>query len=177
MTAELPTDVDYRRRLADGGVIDGWIPAARLTRVGGNFRVTGPARAQLSLRRDGRGRIVVSGSYTAPLEAQCQRCLEWMALTVEGRIEVIVVESLAMMPKSGEEEEDDEDYVEAPDGRLPLTALVEDELLLACPMIPVHETDACQRAVEATPAESSETHYKPFADLAALVKAARETDD
>jgi len=177
MTAELPTDVDYRRRLADGGIIDGWIPAARLTRVGGNFRVTGPTRAQLSLHRDGRGRIVVSGSYAAPLEAQCQRCLEWMALTVEGSIEVIVVESLTAIPAVQESEEEDDDYVEAPHGRLPLTALVEDELLLACPMIPLHDPDACQRAVEAAPAESGETHYKPFADLAALVKAARETDD
>ncbi|MEQ8231089.1 MAG: YceD family protein [Gammaproteobacteria bacterium] len=178
MTAELPSDVDYRRLLADGGTIDGCIGARRLSRVGGNFRVTGAARARIALRRDERGRILLGGTWQAPLEAQCQRCLAWMPLTIEGELELVVVDNADDVPATQEDEEG-EDYVAATQGRLPLVALIEDELLLACPMIPLHEDSTCAGAEAGDDGgdDSSATHYKPFADLAALVKAARETDD
>jgi uncharacterized protein len=56
------------------------------------------------------------------------------------------------------------------DGRVALKELVEDELLLALPLVPRHEGDAaCGGFTEtAADAESGEARKNPFAELAKL---------
>jgi len=75
---------------------------------------------------------------------------------------------------------DEYDAVTAPGGRIDLTEFVEDELLLALPLVPMHATPAecaLQLAAEAEaeadselPAASAQPTQRPFAELRSLLK-------
>ena len=162
MATELPDEVDCRQLADELGSISGSISAARLARIGGSFRITGSANAALDFFLDERGRVIINGEITAPIEAECQRCLEWMALEVGVSVRVVAV------PSVDDEELEGPDIVAVPGGHLRLAALVEDEILLACPMIPAHDTTLCSAPQDAAP-ESTEERYKPFAGLADLI--------
>jgi uncharacterized protein len=172
MAPRLPSAVDYRRLLAEGGSLVGEIAATDLQRVGGNFRLTTPVDARLSLRRDERGRVLVEGTFSAGLEACCQRCLAWMPLEVRGQIELVLGDADNGLPTL----DDDEDLVLTSGGKLAVWELIEDELLLGSPMIPLHaERDCAGR--EAGPAVAAEdARHKPFAALGAMLDARRDED-
>jgi uncharacterized protein len=100
----------------------------------------------------------------------CQRCLEAMELGLQATAEVglIAVESDARrVPEELEP-------VLAPEGRISIGELVEEELLLTLPIVPLHaEDDLCVVAPEAAPLEETERveeTQKPFAQLAELLK-------
>ena len=96
----------------------------------------------------------------------CQRCLQPMAepLAVDTRIRFVRGEAQA------EALDGEEDYdVLALARSLDLRALVEDELLLALPIVPRHEVCPQPLAVAAEPdADEAAPRENPFAALAAL---------
>lgn len=99
-------------------------------------------------------RIDVDGT----LKLACQRCLE----VVEHRIEIRSELELATEQHAIDAAEDDVDRVLA--GRaMDIRTLVEDELILDLPMIPMHEHCAAAAAGESS-------RRSPFAALAALKK-------
>lgn len=160
MTDELPDAIDLAPLADSGKALVGRLDGARLGRVTGEFRMAGSAEAALAVSRDGNGRLRLAGEIEAPLEARCQRCLEWMPLALRARIDVLAVSDETAAPP-------EEDTVTAPEGRLALRELVEDEILLACPMIPAHDTPACHASAEQ--ADETERH-RPFAGLGELIK-------
>ncbi|MGE0486560.1 MAG: DUF177 domain-containing protein [Gammaproteobacteria bacterium] len=163
--------MDYRRLLADGGWLSGEIAASDLARVGGNFRLTAPVSAELRLRRDDRGRVVVEGTYTAGLEARCQRCLEWMRLELRGQLDLVLGD-----PDIGPPTLDDEDLVLVSDGKLAVWDLIEDELLLGSPMIPLHPERDCAGREAGKALADGDARHKPFAALGAMLDARRDED-
>ncbi len=162
MATELPDEVDCRQLADEFGSVSGSIAAARLARVGGTFRITGSAVVKLEFCRDEHGRAVINGAITAPIEAQCQRCLQWMSLEIGVTVCVVALRSI------DDDESEGLDVVAVPDGRLKLAELVEDEILLACPMIPAHDEASCS-APRSGAVGSTEERYKPFAGLADLI--------
>ena len=162
MATELPDEVDCRQLADELGAISGSISAARLARISGSFRITGSANAELDFYRDERGRVIINGEITAPIEAVCQRCLEWMALELGVSVHVVA------LPTMDDDEPEGLDIVAVPGGQLRLAEWVEDEILLACPMIPAHDTASCSAPQGAAP-ESTEERHKPFAGLADLI--------
>ena len=168
MAHELPSDIDYRRLLADGVALRGTVGMSRFSRVGPPLRLAGETRAELALERREDGEIVARGEFSAPMEAQCQRCLEWMALSIEGRFALVLRDPAVVRP-AAQEDADEDDYVEAPDGRLGVVELIEDELLLACSMVPLHERGPC--ADRAARDAAREERHRPFAGLGALLGA------
>lgn len=146
----------------------------RFSRVGPPLRLAGDARAELALERREDGAIVARGRFTAPLEAQCQRCLEWMALSIEGGFALRVRDPVMVQP-AAQEDADEDDYVEVADGRLNVLELIEDELLLACPMVPLHERGPC--AASAVRAAAQQEQHRPFAALGALLGVDRSEKD
>ena len=171
MVAELPAEIDCRRLLASGGTLAGTIAAARLGRVGGIFRVKGTTAVRLLLACDAAGKMVVSGDFVAPLEAQCQRCLDWMMLELSGEFELDVVTD-EDEPGGGAD-----NLVLAIAGRLGIVQLIEDELLLACPMIPLHEARDCRGEGPAGPEPADGERQKPFAALGKLLATTRKDLD
>jgi uncharacterized protein len=117
---------------------------------------------QLSADRDGLERPRLHLALSGDLVLQCQRCLEPMAYRLDHRWDLVVVREESELPDL-EDEAEDADCIVAP-GAVGIEALVVEELLLALPMMPRHETLACHGPEESGEAEGA----SPFAVLRAL---------
>ncbi|HET7923235.1 MAG TPA: YceD family protein, partial [Gammaproteobacteria bacterium] len=116
------------------------------------------------------GRTVVQGQADAELMLACQRCLQPMrqALSTEFRLAWVRNEAEAAALEAGSCEP-----LLAPDGRVRVSTLLEDELLLALPIVALHETQSCRADVVAGGVEQAampqaETEPNPFAMLQQL---------
>ena len=103
----------------------------------------------------------VAGSLQTCLNVQCQRCLETMELPVAVNFSLLVDADDQMARASGL------DTVESEEGYLDLFALIEDEIILAVPLITVHDSQNCN---EYWPDSVDETveRENPFAVLKGL---------
>ncbi len=148
-------------RLAEA-VLPGTDAAVAWAATGSTHRTAGQARARLHL------------SLRATVALPCQRCLQAMVqlLEVERDFDFVPGEDEAARLDEEEQEVD----VLALEPRFDLRALVEDELLLALPIVPRHgscpELPAALRPASAAGEEEPlETAAHPFAALAALRRA------
>ena len=92
----------------------------------------------------------------------CQRCLEPVDIDVDATVDLALVHEDDTATQDSEE-----DYLELNDEGVELTALVEDELILALPIIAVHSEGACE-AIEPVARESEKFSESPFAVLSSL---------
>jgi len=90
----------------------------------------------------------------AKLPVLCQRCLEAMQIKLKLEFDYLISENMSVEI----DENDEMDWLE-PSQRMSLDELIEDELLIAMPIAPVHETN-CNKAKT----ESGEKQ-NPFAAL------------
>lgn len=103
----------------------------------------------------------------------CQRCLEPFEASVDAEVRVALVATDAEAERVPSEFEP----VETQNGVVDLFALVEDELLLALPLVPVHESaEECAAAREVVmepepaPEPAPAPVHRPFGDLRSLMK-------
>jgi uncharacterized protein len=128
-----PLDVD---RLARGeAVIDFDVPLAELPRL--KSRIPGIGGSVHGSARFGQqsrfavAELALAGTATL----QCQRCMQAMELSVDSTTHVALILTEADSADVPEELEP----VLARDGRISAGELVEEELLLALPIVPLHE--------------------------------------
>ncbi|MCC6202130.1 MAG: DUF177 domain-containing protein [Gammaproteobacteria bacterium] len=95
------------------------------------------------------------------IAAVCQRCLKPMIQEVCAPFGMLILNEIPRGTEAATEEE----YLVAEQDSLDLMRLLEDELLLALPMVPRHADGTCQTAA---PEESASTRANPFQALAAL---------
>ena len=124
---------------------------------------------------DGHGRYCLHGSFQTRVALACQRCFAPVTVVLAGDI------ALAVVPENDE----GRDLPAALDplpvaDSVALAALVEDEILLALPPMPVHADPAVCRqhgytAPEQPSAGPDEGRQQPFAGLADLL--ARNRDE
>jgi uncharacterized protein len=115
-----------------------------------------------------RKTAVLSGSISAELIIKCERCLQPLRLPLELLPRIYFQDSGG--PAPAEPEEDERDLVEI-DGPVVLRDLVEDEILLNLPMMPMHDRDQCSASRYLENTDSSEKKAdSPFAQLAELKK-------
>lgn len=131
----------------------------------------GLVRYRLAFDRDHRGRPCVTGHLVGSLPLQCQRCLQVFALDVERDWRVV------LLAEAAEEAllDEGEDARLVSDRGMPLAELIEDELILAVPLVPKHPAGAaCELPAGAIvgdepPAEElDEAKDNPFAELSRL---------
>lgn len=163
-----PLDVD---RLARGEAeIDFDVPLAELPRL--KLRIAGIGGSVRGTARFGRQSrfAVVELTLTGKATLQCQRCMQAMELPIESTTHVALILSEADAAEAPEELEP----VLAREGRISTGELVEEELLLALPIVPLHEK-LSECAVPASApllagdAPEHETQ-RPFAGLGELLK-------
>jgi uncharacterized protein len=113
---------------------------------------------QLQFGRDDQGILHIQGEFSVNLSIACQRCMQPMDLQLAGPIKL----GLSDRDTSKKLPEYYEPLVLNGD-QIALETLVEDELLLALPMVPLHEWGQCKetRAMEHYRAKSA----SPFAVL------------
>ena len=126
---------DLEALAARQGELTGDVELARLPRLSGLLHSTaGSVRASLRLRQRGVGRLAATLELTTAVELVCQRCLEPVFEPIAERAELMFVEpgeAGASIPEGCEP-------IELDDGRLLPARLIEDELIVALPLVPKH---------------------------------------
>ncbi len=162
--------LDVAALCKQGGSLDGLVPLARTVRLAESFCAASDGSARWSAA--GIARPVVGGEAElwlhlqgqAEVPLQCQRCLQPMTerLVVDRRFRFVRSEDEA----AALDEESEDDVLALP-ARLDLLALLEDELILALPIVPRH--DVCPEPLPLPADEPGEEPVPhPFAALAGL---------
>lgn len=139
---------DPERLAAHGGSLRGETDTGVMPRLRALLAGDEPRAVTYEVRayRDEAGRLVLEGRARATLDCVCQRCMEPVALVIDAdfRLAVVADEDAArnlpgeLDPLIPERETD-----------IDLAVLLEDELILALPPIPVHADEgACGERVQ-----------------------------
>jgi uncharacterized protein len=168
-----PLDID---RLADGQAeIDFAVPLAELPRLRSQLAsVEGMVRGRVHFTRES-GFVVADLTLSGAARVACQRCLEPMEESVSSSVRVALITAEAEASRVPEHLEP----VLAPGGHTTIGELVEEELLLALPIVPLHGQQGDCAAPAGEPEKGTATHVsetpeqttqKPFAQLDKLLK-------
>jgi uncharacterized protein len=162
-----PLDVD---RLSEAEAdIDFAVPLAELPRLRSQLSsVGGEVRGHVHFGRKA-GVAVAELTMSGTARLVCQRCLEAMELPVEATARVGLIAAEADASRVPE----DLEPVLAREGRISVGELVEEELLLTLPIVPLHaDADACVVAPAAplVTNERAEETQRPFERLGELFK-------
>src|SRR5215469_5202494 len=124
------------RKLADSrAVFELDFPLLQLPGLPAEFTSGGGSvRARLSFGRE-QGFAMTQVELAAQLAVTCQRCLGPLQLQVKTGSPVLIVES----ERQAEQAPAGWETFLAPEGRVDFAALVAEELLLALPIVPLHE--------------------------------------
>lgn len=167
----LPHQIDPFRLAEAGTHLSGRLPLRQFKRLADVLSDTrGELTVELEFDVDELGVPVVIGSLRANLMLICQRCLEAFAYPVDTRIALAWVRSeqdAGKLPLRYEP-------CVVEETPLQLNDMIEDELLLALPQIPMHEESVCPASKllrqTASDDEADEAEHKdsPFSVLAKL---------
>lgn len=172
-----PHKVDVRRFARDGAVLVGTWPQDRFARLAASLMppLADVPAPPVQWRAQGQQRLVHGSEPETWLHIQgdtvvrldCQRCLQPLneVLRVDRHLRFVAGED-----EAARLDEDSEDDVLALVARLDVFELLEDELILALPLVPRH--GICPQPLDAATAVAlpvaDETRPHPFAALAAL---------
>jgi uncharacterized protein len=112
-------------------------------------------------------------SCRAAAELTCQRCLQPVKLDLQAERAIRFVSDEAEAERL--DELSDDDVLAQPGGGLDLRQLVEDELILALPLVPRHDTCPQPLPMASSAAADEVERPNPFQALAALKR--RSPDD
>lgn len=111
-------------------------------------------------------RPVIDGALEGTVSMTCQRCMQAVPVAIEDELKVIVV------PKERADEPSGYEPVVADAARLDVRWLIEDQVLLALPLVPMHEPGQCAPAD--APAQVDEEpegeRQKPFENLRDMLR-------
>ena len=172
----LPREAELRTWASRGIEVEGDVLVTRMPRLHAVV-ASGeePARATLTCWKDEQHRYIVDVKVQMTVALVCQRCLSHRELQLVTQSSLCVVWN--------------EDSVkELPPGYDPLVAgdvsdlhaLVEEELLLALPAVPMHDVGDCEdvsRAFGDSITDVAEEKESPFAALGALLKTPEAGND
>jgi uncharacterized protein len=169
LPAELPETVDFVRQVELNRTLEGIYPISKLTRLGEVLLSSeGNVNAKLEFTHS-VGIAILRGRVSAKLLVECQRCLNPMEIEVSGHFKFALVNSedeFEFIPEEFEPyllEGEEQSLIE----------LIEDELLLSLPMVPVHEDECSAYMTEnnskiRAAIEAEKKADNPFAALQAL---------
>jgi len=147
MSAEpLPETLDVRKAAAREAVVSGRVPLSSLSRLADVLAsAEGDATARCRFSRDEENRSIVDVDVEATVQVTCQRCLQTMPLQldVHGKVAVVGDDDAAKQLPAALEP-----WVVATE-TASLWHLVEDELMLALPVVAYHDSEDCKRLLDA----------------------------
>lgn len=133
------------------------------------YRVNWQAQGRAQAVPGGKSKILLDLQVQCAIPQICQRCLDLAAIPVEF---AHTFRFVATEQQAQEEDESSEEDVLVISKAFNLLELIEDELLMAMPLIPMHDTCPEQLPTEAVDPDFQEGQAKPnpFGALAALKK-------
>ena len=166
----LAKSLDYRRLALADQTLDGQLYLWQLPRTKAAIQADGDRVVDVELRfsEDSQRRVRVAGKATAAVALECQRCLEPFETTVSADIAGVIVtddDAAASVPR-------DDEPIMAEEGILDVHALIDDEMLLALPLVARCDRPTCRAEYDIEePAETPAVGKKktnPFAVLETL---------
>jgi uncharacterized protein len=169
MSADLPEILDAWRMVAARRGVEGRVPLSTLARLRDSLVDTeGDVRFALEFDRDTLRVPYVELRIDAELPLTCQRTLQRFLLPVN------IVQRLGLIRDEAEEAALPPGYeplLVPEDGQLRTVELVEDELILAVPVVPIMPgTEAVERDWPAAEQAGEPERANPFAALSVLKK-------
>ncbi|MGB2360010.1 MAG: YceD family protein [Porticoccaceae bacterium] len=136
----LPNQIDPRKLALQGNLLEGTVNVADLTRLESSVSaICGPLEASIQFGLDESRAKIAEGQARVPVETVCQRCLDPVRLDLQAKFAVQVIWS-----------EDHLNRVAANyepwlvvDKLANLNELLEDEILLALPLVNYHPVGEC----------------------------------
>ncbi|WP_313209779.1 YceD family protein [Stutzerimonas nitrititolerans] len=164
----IPPHVDPRKLADRVAALEGELQLSELKRLVDPLEDDkGVVRARFDFGRDEQHTVVIRSELDVEVTMICQRCLEPVVLPIHSECVYAVVNEGANsqhLPKGY-------DVLEVGEDPLDLLALVEEELLLALPIVPLHDPEICQPPAgpdEPEPSENEVSRSNPFSVLAQL---------
>ena len=111
-------------------------------------------------------RPVIDGTLAGAVSMTCQRCMRALPVAIEDEFKVIVV------PEERADEPSGYEPVVADAARLDVRWLIEDQVLLALPLVPMHEPGQCAPADAPVRVdeEPESKRQKPFENLRDMLR-------
>ena len=172
----LPREAELRTWASRGIEVEGDVLVTQMPRLQAVIASgEGPAYATLRCWKDEQHRYIVDVRVQVKVALECQRCLSQCELELATQSSLCVVWN-------------EDSIKELPSGYDPLVAggvsdlhaLVEEELLLALPAVPMHDAGDCEDASRAfgdLTMDVVEEKRSPFAALGALLKTPKVDDN
>ena len=168
LNGPIPPQVDPRKLADRSATLEGVVSIASFERLSEALADTaGDVSAKLVFGRDERRAAFLHSTLQAEVKMICQRCLETVSLPIRSECHYAIVKpdaDLQSLPKGY-------DVLEAGEEPLDLLSLIEEEMLLALPIVPAHDPADCQQPVGVTepePCEDEVSRSNPFSVLAQL---------
>ena len=166
MSPDLPLTIEPKRLARQGETLAGQYALPEMPRLGELLHdKSGKISFRLKFGRDNNsGKSFITGDIQANINIFCQRCLESMALELERTVYLGILDrqdETIQLPDNCEPLILDEQSVS-------LANLIEDEVLLAIPIAPMHEADKCP-ATELLDNINNQNRNNPFSILKTLV--------
>ena len=163
----LPVEVDPFKLVEQGRQFEGRIPLGDFPRLQDLLYVDNKKLVEVDLEftRTETGLPIIKGQIKAEMQMVCNRCLDSTGLLVDAKPEVVLVSS----DEQAERLQEGFDIWLVEDQKLFIQDFIEDELLLAMPLVISHdECEPARELIEALPEdENSEEQQQenPFAAL------------
>jgi len=158
-----------QREVAQKGCYEGEIALSELKRLGEFFHpdseteVPGNVMVDFEFSRNEFDVPMITGHLHTRLGLECQRCLQPLEFPLELDFRLMIDASEELLRHSSE------DTLYSVDGYVDIAEVVEDELILAIPLVAMHEDTACNVNWQASNSISdSVTKENPFAVLQQL---------
>jgi uncharacterized protein len=173
MSRDLPEILDLAPFQGDSAALSGQLSTHRMSRLRDVGEVAGEVAVSLTLAAQPRGDMSLSGHVEATIGLTCQRCLDPVDIPLVGDFGFVVVDA----DQAGPSEAESADVVLAHDGKLHLGDLVEDELLLALPVVARHDDSNPCRPASQHFGPAGEPMPEPDNPFAVLEQLKRNRDD
>jgi len=136
MFKDLPKLIDPLKLAQHGTTLEGRLPLAQMTRLHKTLCATeGDVSVKWTFALDSEQRVTIQGQVYTTVVLTCQRCLQPMQWDIDTKTAMVIWQERYT-------EEDlpaDFEWLELEETMVSLKELVEDEVILALPIVPVHE--------------------------------------
>ena len=137
MLEELPRFIDPKQLALQNAYLTGEVALAQLKRLHDSLcEIQGMVKIEWIFALDNKQRPTIQGSIQAQLPMLCQRCLQPLQWTIDTQIALVVFNS---EPHPNEELLIEYEIITLNHDRLSLLSLIEDEIILALPIVAKHD--------------------------------------
>ncbi len=140
MLRELPLTVDAHKLAKQGTNLSGVLRLANLLRIADLLEnKSGQLMIDLRFEISHDHLHYVHGQISGDIEIQCQRCMEAMSIVVDNQFVLGLMDN----PEIAKRLPENIEPIYLDQGELDISGMIEDELILALPLIAMHDLDEC----------------------------------